>query len=252
MHVTKATCAAHYIVFHPDRNRIRTRVRATVIREGLRTDGWEGYVWLDKPPGNEDPYVLGSTWVYSYCHATQLRRKCNSNAYLTHGSCIVFCSGTIADRESELAIDTVFLVKKAHPWQPPRTLPMSFQADAGMSDLWKYHLQFGCDGGPHEGRMTYEAIQHADCGDRYSCLPLDVAGDRVRVPFARLSRTLRDPIEQNLQGKRPVLLNDEQNGEILAAWSGSTQTAVVGDVTPIDSEFLRLRRDSRLSNCQAC
>lgn len=74
---------------------------------------------MDRPPGNEDPFVLGRSWAYSYCHATELRRKLRKDGgYVRKGSCILFCSGDDAmPTHAMLTIDTVFYVAEAHYWQ---------------------------------------------------------------------------------------------------------------------------------------
>ncbi len=87
---------------------------------GHRMAGWTGRVWLDQARGNEDPFVLGPSWAYSYCHATQLRRYSRGReTYVREGSCIIFCSGEIADSERVLAVDTLFWIAGAHRWKAP-------------------------------------------------------------------------------------------------------------------------------------
>src|SRR5687768_3741878 len=118
---------AHYIVFHPERARSRVKVRATAFIDGQQIEPWVGRVWVDRPPGNEDPFVFGPSWAYSYCHATQLRREPRtSGPYVFKGSCILFCSGDLADEEHVLAVDTVFCISAAHTWRSPSEPPARY------------------------------------------------------------------------------------------------------------------------------
>lgn len=101
---------AHYIIFHPDKARQAINAKATVIENGQVNTTWEGKICVDSiDNGNEDPFVFSDPWLYSYCHATQLRRNPRKNgSYLQPMSKIFFVSGDCANNNL-LTIDTLFL-----------------------------------------------------------------------------------------------------------------------------------------------
>lgn len=85
---------AHYIIFHPDRARQIANVQATVMVKKKILANWNGDIFVDQiGKGNEDPYVFNNPWLYSYCHASQLRRNRREDSYLQIGSTIIFASG---------------------------------------------------------------------------------------------------------------------------------------------------------------
>ena len=76
---------AHYIIFHPEYNRLEAVVQATVLVKNQIIKNWTGNVWVDcfrNGEGNEDPFVFNDPWLYSYCHASQLRRYSQKQSYL--------------------------------------------------------------------------------------------------------------------------------------------------------------------------
>ena len=74
---------ANYIIFHPDFERDNIFVSATSIEENKIIENWVGKIYVDKiNNGNEDPFVFNNPWLFSYCHASQLRQK-NTNDYFT-------------------------------------------------------------------------------------------------------------------------------------------------------------------------
>ncbi|MBE9200880.1 MULTISPECIES: hypothetical protein [unclassified Nodularia (in: cyanobacteria)] len=102
----------HYLIFHPDYARKKTEVQGKALIKNQLTD-WQGSVWVDQPHGNEDPFVFSQMWLYSYCHATELRRKpVSKKAYLKAGSYLFFCSGDAANKRI-IQPDTVFVVDHA-------------------------------------------------------------------------------------------------------------------------------------------
>ncbi|MDZ8263663.1 hypothetical protein [Nostoc sp. ChiQUE01b] len=150
----------HYLIFHPDYARNKTKVQGKAFIKNQLTD-WQGYVWVDEPYGNEDPFVFSERWLYSYCHATQLRRKESSkHAYVTAGSYLLFCSGDAADKGT-IQLDTVFVVDHVAEWADnPQGLPEEFQKDYQNknSDLWERHLKYPFHG-EHTGQYTYVSRQ---------------------------------------------------------------------------------------------
>jgi hypothetical protein len=96
--------AAHYVLFHPEKKRVQVQVKAMAFRQGDTIPNWLGDVWVDKPNGNEDPFVFVEPWVYTYCYATQLRREPRQSSHIQPGSYLIFCSGDIAD-EHKLCVD---------------------------------------------------------------------------------------------------------------------------------------------------
>lgn len=89
---------ANYIIFHPDYARDQVKVTGEAIVGNRLQRKWKGDIWVDAiGNGNEDPFVFNSGWIYSYCHASQLRRRVSEN-YLQKDSWLVFCSGDSANR----------------------------------------------------------------------------------------------------------------------------------------------------------
>jgi len=149
----------HYVIFHPDYVREKLIIQGRAIRHNY-IDDWQGTVWLDKDDGgNEDPYVLSKRWIYSYCHATQLRRKPSLKfSYVTTGSYLFFCSGDAANR-GQLQVDTVFFVDTVAVWPERKGLPDLYgpHFENRQSDLWNRHFKFAFLRGHHEGKYTYVA-----------------------------------------------------------------------------------------------
>ncbi len=66
---------ANYIIFHPDSQRQKMEVSATVLENGVQKENWHRFVWADRLGGDDDPFIFSDPWLYSYCHATQLHRQ---------------------------------------------------------------------------------------------------------------------------------------------------------------------------------
>jgi hypothetical protein len=209
----------HYIIFHPDYAREKLIIKGRAIINGM-PENWTGAVWVDRTGSNEDPFVLCENWIYSYCHATQLRRTPSLRLpYVMEGSYLFFCSGDAANR-GELQVDTVFVVGHVAKW--PRDiqgLPSEFQGhyEDTNSDLWNYHFRFPFSGqsGQHEGIYTYVAKAWSRDADDYSFLPIDVRGSRVSFSLDDLSRDLKEAIQDKVYGKRPVPIGENDKNEIL-------------------------------------
>jgi len=206
----------HYLIFHPDRARARTEVQATALI-GAQLIDWQGHVWVDKPSGNEDPFVFSHRWLYSYCHATQLRRTPRSNSeYVSTGSSLFFCSGDAAN-DGAIQVDTVFVVDHVATWPADQQgLPEDFKEHYrnNSSDLWQRHFRYPFYGS-HEGKYTYVSRQRFDRTDEYSFLPIAKSGDRVSFELDALTRDLRLGISAKITGKRPVPVSEDQKTELL-------------------------------------
>jgi hypothetical protein len=204
--------ALSYVVFHPERYRYKADVGGRAIVRGVVED-WEGKVCLGA--GSGDPYVLNNQWLYSFCHATQLRRKPSKYGdYVKEGSCIFFCNGDVV-KSGTLQMDTVFVVDHVATW-PKHGVPDDFahHYKNPRSVLWRDHFQFGING-PHCGKYTFVGRQWRGAIQEFSFLPLDGDGRRSSFRLSDLSSATRSHIESNIRGKRPVLLDDEQKDEIL-------------------------------------
>lgn len=242
---------AHYLVFHPERKRTAVKVRAGALIQGQLEPSWSGTVWVDSPPGNEDPFVLGPSWAYSYCHATQLRRSSKrARTCVDAGSCLLFCSGDFADQEQVLCVDTVFWVAAAHSWSERGEPHERYSKDVSCrSDLWSFHLRFGNDPGGHKGRYTYEAALFPHTDGRYSRLPLHADGVRVRVPIHELPHELAARIKRKLYGKRPVPVSDAELPNLIRLVEKQTTIEVVSNIEPNDPKFMTLRQKF-VAGCQ--
>ena len=179
-----------YIIFHPKRTGYAARGEAFVGSE--RNDAWSGTVWTDPwrrmAQSNEDPFVWDhKIWLYSFCHATQLRRRpSTSRSTVRAGSRLFFCE-TAAARCGWLRVDTVFLVDEQLEWQYPGVqVPMKFLADQEAAGaVWERHLRHGIaqEGARgHVGRYTYLASL-----DGRSFLPLNELGEPLVVDASRVA-----------------------------------------------------------------
>jgi hypothetical protein len=211
----------HYIIFHPDYAREKLIIKGRAIINNGMPESWTGAVWVDAAGGNEDPFVLCENWLYSYCHATQLRRTPSSKrSYVMEGSYLFFCSGDAANR-GELQVDTVFVVGHVARWpRDGQGLPSEFQEyyQDTNSDLWNYHFRFPFSG-QHEGIYTYVAKAWSRDAEDYSFLPIHVSGSRVGFSLDTLTRALKKTIQDKVYGKRPVPMEENDKNEILKSLS---------------------------------
>lgn len=205
---------ANYIIFHPDYARQQVSVVAESIVGSRLRKNWSGNIWVDAVGiGNEDPYVFHDGWLYSYCHASQLRRK-PSNNYLQKGSWLVFCSGDFAN-DGVLCVDTVFQIDQAHDWirKPHLAVPPAFKGYfKSRRNLWNRHFAFPLTpDGPHKSvTHTYEAA----LGISKSFLPL-YNGSRVCIDFSQLPNRLGGKISGGVRGKYPVNLTEVEIVQIV-------------------------------------
>jgi hypothetical protein len=225
---------SNYIIFHPDYARQKVTVHATSVVGKRLTTNWKGNIWVDQVGiGNEDPYVFHNGWIYSYCHASQLRRQVSKN-YIQPGSWLIFCSGDFAN-DGVLCVDTVFEVGDVHLWgQKPLSLPTHFNGIKNMaSDLWNRHFKFPFKGYHSSVTHTYEAA----LGKGHSFIPL-FQGERVRIDFDELKADVRRLITRKVKGKIPVILSDAEIAPIVKLIRQCSDIQVLMDIqilNPINS-----------------
>jgi hypothetical protein len=247
--VDKFVDQAHYIIFHPDKARQAIDARATSIENGQVHTTWEGKVCVDSiNNGNEDPFVFSDPWLYSYCHATQLRRTPREDGnYLQKDSVIFFVSGDCANKR-HLTIDTVFVIGNIHAWtkKPNLALPTKYHTHFknDQSTLWHRHLRFPFCGQHDSVTHTYEAKHYTDQDTEveapFSFLPIDKDGDRFTIPFDQLPTVLAAKIKDKNYGKYPVLLSCDEMQQIYQLIETEAVTKVIGNIScelkPIEKE----------------
>ena len=225
---------AYYIIFHPDHQRQLTRVKATVMVGQRVLTSWAGDIYVDMiNAGNEDPFVFNNPWLYSYCHASQLRRNRRDDSYLQTGSKIIFVSGQQANN-GILCIDTVFLIGGIQKWDNKRLqLPLKYQShfQNNQSSLWKRHFKFPFHGKHKTVSHTYEADLWSKNKTDFSFLPLDKNADRVSVSFDNFKPSLIEKITNKVKGKYPVLLTDSEIKIVIAAIENATTTKILRNIT---------------------
>lgn len=217
----------HYVVFHPDSARQELQVEGQAIVDDQPVN-WSGRIWVDDENGNEDPFVLTESWLYSYCHATQLRRSPGSDRYLTSGSVLFFCSGDEANHKV-LMCGTLFVVDHVALWPTSGNgLPEEFTPHFTnlTSDLWEKHFRFPFEG-QHTGKYTYVSKTWEPEDIRYSCLPIGKEGNRVAIPFAQFKEDTRTALAKRVRGKFPVMLSEQQKDEILQKILARTKYRIV-------------------------
>lgn len=236
----------HYLIFHPDRAREKAEVQAKALIGDQLVD-WQGHVWVDKPNGNEDPFVFSENWIYSYCHATQLRRNLRSNsAYVKAGSYLFFCSGDAANN-GVIQLDTIFVVDHVAKWpNNQKELPEEFKEHYrnNDSDLWLRHFRYpfyGC----HKGKYTYVSKHWFDAKAEYSFLPIAKSGDRVAFDVDKVTRDLQRNIVANTYGKYPVLVSEEEKAELLRNVLSLTVVQVIGGLTRYAATSNLIRTSNR-------
>lgn len=224
---------ANYIIFHPDHARQITQVRATVMENKQILTNWKGNIYVDQiGVGNEDPFVFYEPWLYSYCHASQLRRNIRKDSYLQVGSKLIFVSGQQADKRL-LTVDTVFLVGEVQKWGRPLELPIKYKShfQNNKSELWRRHLRFPFFGQHKTVSYSYEAELWNNNKAKYSFLPLDKEQNRISIPFDQFDNELIKKIEGKVKGKYPVLLTDNEIKSIDSLVDNVTKTKVLKDIT---------------------
>jgi hypothetical protein len=223
----------HYIIFHPEDQRQCVAVTGEAIISGsVIPSPWTGDVWVDQVgngQGNEDPFVFNHPWMYSYCHATQLRRRPNAYGnYLQPSSYIIFCNGDKAN-QGWLEIDTVFVVGSVHQWQkkPPYLPNTLLFHKRSNSSLWLRHLQLGLPSRKqHLGKFTYEAEMWSTVRSDFSYLPLDLNKKKVSLQLKQLG-VVGSKISGKVKGKYPCPLDTTEMNMLLHQVSMASTTKVV-------------------------
>ena len=218
---------ANYIIFHPDYAREKIEVSAACLVATELKKQWVGCIWVDEMHnGNEDPYVFHNDWIYSYCHASQLRRSI-SNCYIQTGSWLIFCSGDEGN-DGILCVDTAFKVGTIHEWTriPNLELPPSFRNIRKTNKgLWKRHFCFPFNGHHKSVTHSYEA----ELGIQSSFLPL-LKGERTTIELDDLPSDIRSQIANRIYGKYPVLLEDKEIEVIIKELRKRSDTLVLQDI----------------------
>lgn len=232
---------AHYIIFHPDRygkTEVRQKVLVTasaLVKSKLKRN-WSGSIYVDQiNVGNEDPFVLVEPWLYSFCHASQLRRN-NPLNKVDAGSILIFVSGDFVN-EGRLVVDTVFIVDEVHKWgafnkilsRP--TLPEFYKEIYNKDcDLWNRHFKYPFEG-QHEGvTHTYSARLWNNENSLFSFLPVNDQGERVGFNLHDLEQTLSDKIRDNVVGKIPVRFSTEEITTIINRIDELASVKVIRDI----------------------
>ena len=220
--------AQDYLIFHPARTVFQASGTARVAgQEGE----WAGQLWADRttPEGtsNEDPFICTDFWLYSYCHATQLRRRAQPLPFVQRGSRLFFCEAAAA-KKGFLQVDTVFKVAYDLPWEPPGHIPDAFLYLDDESPEWRRHLRHGTElpgsDGAHVGRFTYVA----EMGGA-SFLPLSADRRPVSTSAAGVSRRLRTTVlsaNPHGRGSYPVPI-DVGEAHFLYATLWQSHTCVI-------------------------
>jgi hypothetical protein len=223
---------AHYLIFHPEKQRQKQKVSATSMIGNQVVKNWEGDIYIDCiGAGNEDPFVFHDPWIYSYCHASQLKRK-KGICYIQGGSYLLFVSGDFAN-QGLLSFDTVFLVESGQHWNKnPLELPEKFLylKKEKENKLWKRHFKFPFQGQHSSVTHTYEAKLWRPSLHQFSFLPLSKNGKRASVPIDALNNHLANKIKSKIRGKYPVLLNDNEIDELVQNIGLHTSTKILSNI----------------------
>lgn len=231
----------HYLIFHPKNQREEISVNACALVNGILNRRWKGNIFVDKiAEKNEDPFVFTNPWLYSYCHATQLKRQFNKSGFVQKGSWLIFVCGHSANADN-LTIDTVFLVDNSHSWgKRPLELPSKFLPlkNQDNDDIWRRHLKFPFIGQHKTVSHTYESAQWINNQVDFSYLPYTDCLERVSFSINKLSENLQNKISKKKNGKFPVELTDNEINEILAIISALATTKIIGDISPIKAKVI--------------
>lgn len=244
----------NYIIFHPENNRQKVKVFATVVISNNEIKHyWEGDIYVDaiERGNNEDPFVFQNPWLYSYCHASQLKQKYRSDDnYLQVGSKILFVSGQNADK-NELVIDTLFQIGSIQKWEnrkPDLKLPLKYQdIEKHNLDLWNRHFRFPFLGVHDSVIHTYESEVWDIEKESYSFLPVNSDGERVKIAFDEFSLSLSNKIKNKVKGKYPVELTNQEFDEIYSIVENKSAIKVVKDIST--SKPIRLKNLNSNNRC---
>ncbi len=181
---------------------------------------------MDNIEGNHEPSVLTDPWLYSYCHATQLRRS-----RMGSGSLIFFC-----DHQNGF-FDTVFVVREKHRWnrlRPKRPhLPVRLETSPPNVELaWKLQFKWPARGYHENANLTFEGSTWPL--EPFSFLPL-LRQEPLHpsdLPLPWLERLLGAPH----RGKRPLALASADADTLYRALRQAADELVVGGIRLIDGE----------------
>lgn len=207
----------HYIIFHPERRPYRADGAQHL--DG-RIRGWRGILWADRIPvrseANEAPFIWANEWLYSYCHATQIKRvdRQDASPIVGRGSLLFFCSTPIARHTGNLAVDTVFEVARRIEWPREGIEPPAHFCP--QTPEYQRHLKHGIrqpGRKGHAGRFTYVAKMRG-----HSFLPRDNLERPFVIQSKRLPSALRDRMRDAVperQMTKPVELTEHEAARIL-------------------------------------
>ena len=230
---------AHYIIFHPDKGRCKPiKVEATVLGSKNK---WSGNIYTDNycTGNNEDPFVFINPWVYSFCHATQLKKVERKDCFLQKDSILIFVSEQ-SENKNILAVDTVFVIDKIEKWGRPLQLPVNYQSHNDINSvLWSRHLfaPFDNDKKNYKGvhktvSFTYEAKLGESESNKFSFLPLDIKNNRVLIYLDKLCPAISEKIIDKRHWKRPVLLMENEINILYNEIYKMAVTKVLKDIKP--------------------
>lgn len=230
----------HYLIFHPERQGCNIQGKSFI--NGDISD-FNGNIFVDEklgknPPSgaNEDPYVFQLPWLYSFCHATQLRRFSSPGTNIGPGSILIFAEDLKSS--GELLIDTVFLVENQYPWHTPGLCPPKQLLPKSASVHKHPHFRGGLkslNNAGHHGVLTYTARSYIHaaqgkevCGIKYSFLPLTESYLPVKINISSISLTgLSNSINKNMHGRYPLLLDDQSASHLIAIILNASSHRVV-------------------------
>jgi hypothetical protein len=227
---------AHYIIFHPDHQRQCVAVEAKALVHDQLHNNWRGSVFVDKlDDGTEDPFVFHDPWLYSYCHASQMRRSLTNDNRLAEGSWLFFVSGQSANNGT-LAFDTIFLVSGRQAWQQTARglqLPQKYLylRKTPKNLLYQKYFRWPIMDDIHSSvAYTYEADIWSPGKSQYPFLPLDAEGQKPTIRLSELSPGLGNLVINHVPGKYPVPLTERQALSILVLLEDRVITRVVGNM----------------------
>ncbi len=232
--------SAHYLIFHPARTSVKVRAKAIT---GVGVVNYANNIFVDPPTActgtaigcNEDPYVFSDPWLYSFCHATQLRRISKKHQNVGAGSVLIFAEDC---KESDtIYVDTVIVVENSFPWPtpgatPPRGLTSRSSLPVQKHPHWRGGLKQTLGKG-HNGSITYTARSFsAGAGSlgSYSFLPITEAFERVPVCLASMQTTLSQKIRARWKGRYPVLLDSKEACSLITEIDNSAAFKVVSPI----------------------
>jgi len=161
--------------------------------------------------------------IHGYIH-TVMQLNCGDKKrpdgnYIQIGSWLIFCSGDAA-AQGKLLIDAMFHVGNIGIWQRMEKdtkcklkLPKRYQKHYKNeeSPLWNRHLKYPFLGNHKSVTHTYEAQMWRNTQQvGFSYLPYDAKSQRVSMSIDTLPMLITNKICENIRGRRPVLLSDEE------------------------------------------